>query len=105
MAETYHIYDYRAMPVKLLATLVSGLGQDSRTYKSITKMPTENTLLISLLIDQIAVLNYRLFGGKNPPKSIYKMLIGEDTEEAEDGYSTAEDFEKMWAKLGGGKHG
>ena len=30
LAETYHIYDYRSLPVKLVATLSAGLRDDSR---------------------------------------------------------------------------
>ena len=30
MAETYHIYDIRSVPLPYLATLASGLGMDSR---------------------------------------------------------------------------
>lgn len=36
MAETYHIYDVRALPVKMLATLACGLRDDSRIKLKIT---------------------------------------------------------------------
>lgn len=38
MAETYHVLDYRALPVPLLITLSSGLGLNSRVKRKQMKM-------------------------------------------------------------------
>ena len=38
-AETYHIFDYRSLPVKLAATLSAGLRDDSRSKMIMADIP------------------------------------------------------------------
>ena len=85
LAETYHIYDYRSVPVKLLATLASGLRDDARIkIKLRNDKVSFNTFLLCSIVDQ---LNLFLWGqskdglkGVNRPKSIVDVLFGNEKE-------------------------
>lgn len=56
-AEYYHIYDYRALPVKYAATLACGLGENSRIKKALsgTNYNTE-TLLLAAVVDRLSLI-------------------------------------------------
>ena len=58
-AETYHILDYTALPVSLLVTLFSGLGEGSRVQQRLNgeKVPLR-TLLLAAMVDRLSVLLY-----------------------------------------------
>lgn len=81
MAETYHVLDYRALPVKLLATLACGLRPNSR---SMLKLAGENvpleTLLLASMADRLAWLQWaKTEDGKknrNRPKPVVPQLAG-----------------------------
>ena len=52
MAETYHILDMWSIPLKLLATLASGLGMDSRiNLKKHGFKASWQTVLLAMFID------------------------------------------------------
>lgn len=51
LAETYHIYDYGSLPLKTVATLVYGLGADSRIKR---KMRGEEFTISEFLLMTIA---------------------------------------------------
>ena len=60
LAETYHIFDYRSLPVQLVATLSVGLRDNSRIKMRAagipaskeTIMPVEIVIVISVTITQ-----------------------------------------------------
>lgn len=57
MAEFYHVYEWRALPVKYTATLVSGLGEKSRTFKALAGVNFEtDTILLAAAVDYLALL-------------------------------------------------
>lgn len=98
LAETYHIYDYRELPVKTLATLVSGLRADSRVKMAINgaKVPTD-TLLIAMIYDK---LNLWIWGHtkdgskkRNPPKSLVELLAHKEKKQDHESFETGEDFD------------
>ncbi len=114
LAETYGIMDWRALPVTLLATLASGLGDDSRIKRKISgqKIGTD-TLLLAMMVD---LLNYMAWSrtkdgvnGKNRPKSFVNILLGRNqTEKKQEGdlrrFRSPEDFDAEWARLTGGEN-
>lgn len=97
-AETYHIYDYRALPVKQAAALAAGLGENSRIVGKINgyKYPLD-TMLLARVVDALDLLVwFQTEDGsknRNRPQSVLELL----TEEKSDGFDTGEDFDK-WRK-------
>ena len=114
LAETYHIYDYRAVPVRLLATLAAGLRPDSRICLSMTgsKISTTETLLAGLF-DRVGHLVWMLSEdgqkGRNQPQRVLDMLL--DNQPSEDvglyqSFDSVAGFEAaLAAAKGGGMNG
>jgi phosphotransferase system HPr-like phosphotransfer protein len=102
LAETYHVYDYKALPVSLVASLVIGLREDSRIKMKLSgaKAPSEIILLASI-IDRLSVLVWMQTKdaqkGRNRPKSLMSLLFPKETKATV--YKTGEDFEKARKKL------
>lgn len=75
-AETYHIYDYKVLPLSLAATLAAGLGDNSRIKRKINEQPTTAEVILSTaILDTLNQIAYRLSDGSGvPPESlIYKL--------------------------------
>lgn len=111
LAETYGILDYRALPVRLLATLAAGLRDDSRIKMQFRgeKIP-QNTLLLASAVDRLAWLCWTQTedgqNGTNLPPSIVSLLTGTEPDSGNaEGFATADDYEAAWAARGGGAHG
>ena len=102
-AETYHIYDYRARPVRQAAALAAGLGEGSRIWKKLNGF--EFSLSTILMAEAVDALNMLVWfqtedasKGKNRPESVLRVLTGDDIEDGEtDGFKTGDDFDK-WRK-------
>ena len=97
LAETYGIYDYRSLPLSMVATFSVGLRDNSRIK---TKMRGDkvaiDTLLLGMLYDNISKVLVAL-GAIDKPELISAILIGENEEKAGSGIRTftdAESFEK-----------
>lgn len=99
-AETYHILDYTALPVPLLVTLFSGLGEGSRVQQRLNgeKLPLR-TLLLAAIVDRLSLLVYAntkdAKSGTNRPRSLVAILTGERTENTEnaEAFASVDDFE------------
>lgn len=108
LAETYGVYDYKALPVKLLATLSSGLRDDSRIKKEIAGVSeSNNNLLLATIADGIRNLQWMQTKdgakGRNRPESILEELLGESTPDKDvQAYLTAEDYERERRRILGG---
>lgn len=79
LAETYHIYDYRALPVPTLAALACGLRADSRIKLKLSGIAeVSNEVLLIQIFDILQLMRYQWFASKKdaPPKLISEMLIG-----------------------------
>ncbi len=104
LAETYHIFNYRELPVDLLATLVTGLRQNSRVKMAIngTKVPTD-TLIMALIYDKLSqwVWMHTKDGrkGMNPPSSLAKMLSEEKKEKTVRSFDSGEEFDAMRKRI------
>jgi len=102
LAETYHVYDYKALPASLVASLVVGLRDDSRIKMKLSgaKAPAEIILLASI-IDRLSVLVWMQTKdaqkGRNRPKSLLDIMYPKETNNTV--YRTGEDFEKARKKL------
>ena len=112
LAETYGVYDLRAVPVSVLATLAVGLRDESRIMMKLNgERLTKTEMLLAAAIDRLSVLIWQRtengHNGINPPSSLLDKLLG--VEETESGtvqsFDTPEDFEREWEKITGVKHG
>lgn len=88
--------NWRALPLRLAATLAAGLPQDSRcgALRSGTARPVEQ-LLLAVIADRIGLLTWRLLGAAGqPPPSLFAALHGdaEDTDSAVQSFDTPEEF-------------
>lgn len=107
MAEEYGVTDLEGLPVKLLATLVSGLREDSRyKLKRNGILPMAEHVLLARIADELSVLRYSLAGCKGKkPELLTDLLFGkeEDHKKKETArvYKSREDF--MRARYGGKK--
>lgn|GEM_PF-5283895 len=79
LAETYGIYNYRALPVMTLAALVSGLRPDSRIKLKMANIKeTSSEVLLIQIFDLLQMMRYQWFATKKdpPPKLLSDVLIG-----------------------------
>ena len=107
-AETYHIYEYRALPARRAALYACGLRANSRIMQQLSgaKAPAETTLL-AITADAMRTLVWQNtkdgHSGKNPPKSILRMIIG-DENKVETDSMPVDEFKKWRASMLGVNH-
>lgn len=107
LAETYHIYDYRQLPVKLVAVFAFGLKDDSRIKMKMNgqSAPLE-TLLLARMTDNLNTLVWFKTKdgqrGKNRPPSMVDILNNKIEEKSKNDvvvFNSGEDFEERRRKL------
>lgn len=80
-AETYHVLDWRGLPMRLAATLAAGLREDSRIRMAQEGMRVSmHTLLLSTAVDMLTNIAWRLGGAGEKPAPLTPLLLGEDNE-------------------------
>lgn len=104
LAETYHIFNYRELPVELLATLSVGLSEDSRIKKKLRNVQSLPTYLVdAFVIDALNILIWQNTAdgtkGENKPDSIVQMLLGEEKESDALVFASGDDFERYRKEL------
>lgn len=102
LAETYRIYDYKSLPVDMVATFSVGLREDSRIKRKMNDIKQSlNSILLAAICDGISTLVWMNSTdgqvGTNRPKSILSILMG-STEKENDvmAFETPEEFERAW---------
>lgn len=108
LAETYHIYDYRQMPLSLVAVFSCGLREDSRIMLRLANQQVSlDTMLLALAADRLSTLVWFKTKdgqkGKNRPAMISESL-GSDQRQEKDVtvFESGEDFERTRLRLLGG---
>lgn len=102
LAETYHIYDYRSLPPKLVATLSAGLRDNSRIKLRALDIPvSQDTLLLATIADRVELFRYSFMpeGKAKNFASLTEKLLGEEQKKRVVGFKTAEEFEKARARI------
>lgn len=105
MAQTYHVLDYKALPVPLLAVLASGLGYDSRIKRKIAGMreiPQE--VLLAHIADNLKLILTALTSkkvDKNRIKLFRDYLFEDEKENGAKQFTTGTDFLAEWDRLRG----
>lgn len=105
MAETYHIYDLRGLPLKTLAVLACGLSADGRVMRKMRgSVLTFRDSLMCLAIDKISQLVWLQSKdgekNRNRPKSILEELTKPKAEPK--GFSSVSEFEAARKRIIGG---
>ena len=106
LAETYHIYDPKALPVQTVALLACGLREDSRIKQKIngTHVPV-NTLLLAHIVDRLGILIWQRTKdgqhGRNKPESIAEQLLntGKRNLNKVDAFESPEEFEEARRRI------
>ena len=107
LAETYHIYDIKALSPVVVATLVAGLRPDSRTVMAENGIKDTNRLLILASIsDTLRWLQWAKTknGSKNRNKPKYLMpeIFSKKEVQMSKGhksFDSGEDFDAHWEKI------
>ena len=101
LAETYHIYEYRAFPIKLIATLAAGLRDDSRIKMRLAGTHVRPSFLLSAMaVDALNILVWQQtedgHKGRNAPDRIARDLLGEEIKENKNiaAFDSPEEFER-----------
>lgn len=109
LAETYHIYDYRSLPLHMVGIFACGLRPDSRIGMRISnsKLTTDQTIL-ALIADNTRALAWLNSAdgakGVNRPKSLIAALLDEQMEERDiETFESGQDFDDEWRRLTGGE--
>lgn len=111
-AETYGIYDFRALPAFTLATLAVGLRDDSRIKMKMhgTRITRTETLLAAA-VDRLSMLWWaKTEDGQNNvnrPKSMLSILNEEPAKQESniETFESGDEFESAWERITGVKHG
>lgn len=95
-AETYHVYDWRTLPVRTAATLACGLRDDSRIKLLIsgTRYKTD-TMLLAGIADRLSILAWQGTKDGQKGRNRPRMLIDEMTKKKQReniSYSTPEEY-------------
>lgn len=106
LAETYGVLDYRSLPAQLVATLAAGLGDDSRSKRSLTnRSATRSETLLAAAVDRLSriawLLSFVCPHQGEPPKSVLRAILGEEKNAASmdvQVYASAEDFDAEWQR-------
>ena len=110
-AETYHILDYRALPLQTAAVLASGLRDNSRIKMRIAEIEVSpETALMAAAVDRLSLLVWAKTKdaetGINRPESILAKITNRETKTDSDlqAFDTAEEFEAARQRIiqGGG---
>lgn len=100
LAETYHIYDYKKLPLTQVAIFAIGLKDDSRIKMKMSgQLAPMETLLLAGISDRLSILLWRQTKdgqkGRNMPTMILDTLTVKKEKESDViVFSSGEDYEK-----------
>ena len=97
-AETYGVFDWRGLPLRLAATLAAGLREDSRCMMRLNGCKAApDTLLRAGILDALRVLIWQNTRdgaeGVNCPTPVLGALLGEEETEQTVGFASADEFD------------
>lgn len=102
-AETYHIYDLRALPVLTTAALAVGLRGNSRIKMKLMGLKYIPPIVLeSAIADKLSMIYYYFTADKATPEPLLfrDVITGEiDKRETAKGFDTIEDFEAARAEF------
>ena len=102
LAETYQIFDYRSLPVKLVATLSAGLRDNSRIKLKMAGSPVSlETVILAAIADNLSMFRagFSKEGRSYKPFLFTEALQGEKKKVK--GFKSAEEFEATLKRIRG----
>lgn len=99
-AETYHIFNYKELPLETVALLACGLRDDSRIKMKLSNLEVKPiSILLASIIDELKILVWMKTTdgakGRNRPKSLVATLTKKETGSSNIiAFNTPEEFEK-----------
>ncbi len=99
MAETYHVLNWRELPLKTAAILASGLHPDSRTCRKLSGQKVIlDTAIRAAMLDELRMLVWMNTKdgskGKNRPESIFLKMLAPPEKPKMTVFSSPEAFEQ-----------
>ena len=102
LAETYHIYDYRSLPLKTVATLSARLRDDSRIKLEAAEASVGlETMILAAIADNLTMLRAGFSKDKEKPFLFTEAITGENHKKKVKGFRSAEDFEAALKRIRG----
>lgn len=103
LAETYHILDYRSLPVKLVATLSAGLRDDSRIkLHAADSSVSLETIIMATISDNLTMLRAGFDKrNKSRPFLFTDIISGDKKHNKVKGFRTSKEFEATLARIRG----
>lgn len=107
-AETYHIYNWRSIPVRTAATLAAGLRDDARIRLKMAGLPCSfERFLLAGVFDAARVANWQRSkdgqSGKSKPDMVVKQILkntqAETDTKAVESFTDGDAFMKAREKL------
>lgn len=106
MAETYHVFDFTALPVRTLAALVFGLGHNSRVWAKLNGYEAKwSDIVLAMIADRLLLLCWFQtedgHKGENRPEMLAPQLLGmsDQSEKKFQTYDSGADFMAAWNAL------
>ena len=104
MAETYHVLDWRELPLRTAAILAGGLPADSRTCRKLSGVRyRSDTVLMAAILDELRWIVWsktKAAGkGKKAPKSLLGQMLERQDRKKLTGFDTPEAFEKQRKRI------
>lgn len=105
LAQYYHVYELRKLPLETVAILACGLPRESRIIRILSGSNVDmQTLMSACILDYLAILVwFQTKDGhqnRNRPKSYVQILMGkEDEKKEEKEFRSPEDFEAERKKI------
>ena len=105
-AQVYHVLDYRRLPLRTAAVFAQGLPEDSRIMRRLSGARVDlRTALLARLVDGVMTLVWQQtkdgHNGRNPPRSVFDILMGGGDNEKPRAYASAADFRTAWREITG----
>lgn len=102
LAETYRIYDYRSLPVKLVATLSAGLRDDSRIKLKAAGSPVSlDTVILATIADNLTMLRAGFDKSNRSKPYLFTEAISGEKKQKVKGFRSAQDFEAALQRIRG----
>ena len=102
LAETYHIYDYRSLPVKLVATLSAGLRDDSRIrLKAVDSKVSLESVMLAVIADNLTLLRAGMDSKNKAKPFLFTDALNSEKKEKVKGFKTATEFEAALQRIRG----
>lgn len=106
LAEYYHILNYRELSSDLVATLILGLSENSRTKRFFSNtIATIEQIMLAHIADNLRFISWtktKNAKGKYNEKSFVKILNGEYKKESDDelvSFATVEEYEAYMSSI------